>query len=266
MVTKQTLLHQSYNPSYFALLSHVEERHFWFRTRKRVISTLVSQITEKHNTNYKILDIGCGIGNVTTILKKFCPHGTVVGVDLFLEALQYARHRTSCYLVQADANALPFPNNMFRLICLFDLLEHLPNDTQVLHNLHSILAPDGVLLLTVPAYPSLWSYFDEASHHCRRYTLDDMQKKLISTGYQIEYATYYMAILFPILWVKRRLVPLAQSLFKLRYQADDLAQQELHIIPVINRTLELILAQESYLIARRYRLPIGTSLLVMARK
>ena len=155
----------------------------------------------------------------------------------------------------------------FHLIGLFDVLEHLPDDMQVLRDVHTMLAQDGVLLLTVPAHPSLWSYFDEASHHCRRYRLGELRSKLNNTDYQVEYLTQYMASIFPVVWLGRRL----KSLIDRRPsgsadRTNALARAELRITPVANGLLAFLLAPEARLIARRRRLPMGTSLLAIARK
>ncbi len=157
-----------YDPQYFGLLFAVEDKHFWFRTRNRIIAALIHQIAFPPQSDCQILEVGCGTGNVLRILENGFPQGTVVGMDLFAEGLQYARRRTSCDLVQGDARKLPFCRQ-FDVIGLFDLLEHLPNDKQILHDLHCILKPHGILILTVPAHQSLWSDFDEMSHHRRRY-------------------------------------------------------------------------------------------------
>jgi len=227
---------------------------------------LVSQITAGLATGYRVLEIGCGTGNVLRVLEQTCRRGTVVGMDLFAEGLQYARQRTSCSLVQGDMHTPPF-GTQFDLIGLFDLLEHLPDDMQVLRDLHAMLAPEGVLLLTVPAHPSLWSYFDEASHHCRRYEGAELLQKLEESGYQVEQMTYFMASIFPLVWVGRKLAALSN-----RRPASDatptaeLAVNELRVTPVINEMLVLLLTLESRLLARRQTLPWGTSLLVVARK
>ena len=258
--------HASYDPTYFAPLFAIEDRHFWFRTRNRVIATLVSQITAGLAPGYRVLEIGCGTGNVLRVLEQACQQGTVIGMDLFAEGLQYARQRTSCSLVQGDMHTPPF-GTQFDLIGLFDLLEHLADDMQVLRDLHAMLAPEGVLLLTMPAHPSLWSYFDEASRHCRRYESAQLESKLIGTGYRIEYMTQYMASIFPLVWLKRRLAALIDR----RPAGDagrthDLASSELRVMPVVNDLLSLVLAQETRLIARRRRLLVGTSLLAVAHK
>jgi len=258
--------HYSYDQGWFERLLAIEDRHFWFRARNKVIATVVSQITANLAPGYRVLEVGCGTGNVLRVLEQTCTNGVVMGMDLFTEGLQYARRRTTCQMVQADIHAPPF-TTQFHLISLFDVLEHLQDDMQVLRNVHTMLAQGGILLLTVPAHPSLWSYFDEASHHCRRYRVSKLESKLNNTGYQIEYLTQYMVSIFPLVWLGRRL----KSLIDRRSsgsvdRTNALAQAELHITPVANGLLAFLLAQEARLIARRRRLPIGTSILAIARR
>jgi SAM-dependent methyltransferase len=258
--------HQSYDPAYYAPLLAIEDQHFWFRARNRVISTLVNQITVGLPSGYRALEVGCGTGNVLRVLEQVCSGGLVVGMDLFAEGLQYARQRTDCALVQGDMSTPPFTAR-FDLIGLFDVLEHLPDDMQVLRDLHTLLASGGVLLLTVPAHPSLWSYFDEASHHCRRYELAELENRLVDAGYRVEYMTQYMASIFPLVWLGRRLTGLLGGRpGRNSNQSCALATNELRITPVINGMLTFLLTQEARLIARRRQLPIGTSLLALARK
>jgi SAM-dependent methyltransferase len=258
--------HYGYDPGWFVQLQAIEDRHFWLRTRNKVIAIVVSQITANMAPGYRVLEVGCGTGNVLRFLEQTCKNGVVMGMDLFAEGLQYARRRTTCQVVQADINAPPFATQ-FHLIGLFDVLEHLPDDMRVLRNMHTMLAQGGILLLTVPAHPSLWSYFDEASHHCRRYQVSNLESKLNNTGYRIEYLTQYMVSIFPLLWLGRRLKALIyRRPSGSADRTDALARAELRITPVANGLLAFLLAQEARLIARRRRLPIGTSLLAIARK
>jgi SAM-dependent methyltransferase len=261
----QTAESCSYDPDSFAQLFAVEDRHFWFRARNKAIASQASQVTARMTAGYRVLEAGCGTGNVLRVLELTCTGGMVVGMDLFPEGLQYARQRTSCSLVRGDINALPFARP-FDVVCLFDVLEHLHDDVEVLGSLHKMLSRNGVLLLTVPAHPSLWSYFDVASHHCRRYEVEELKSKLAGAGFRVEYITYYMASIFPLVWLGRRLRSL-----KRRGAAPDvdgakaLASGELRVIPVVNGLLAFLLSLEAPLIARRRHLPIGTSLLVVAR-
>ena len=257
---------ESYDPSYFASLLSIEDRHFWFCSRNRVIAALVRQIIPTLPPDYRVLEVGCGNGNVLRFLEQVCRLGGVMGMDLFIEGLRFARDRVNCALVQGDINAPPF-EMPFNLLCCFDVLEHLPDDVRVLKDLHSMLAENGVLLLTVPAHMSLWSYFDEASHHCRRYGLEELETKLVAAGYQVEYTTYFMVGILPLIWAGRRLAGLrARRQGQGETDVDQLASGELRIFPVINSFLSRLLAPEAGMIAGRRRLPFGTSLLALVRK
>ena len=70
--------------------------------------------------------------------------------------------------------------------------------------------------------------------------------------------------LFPILWLVRRASGRGREIG--REDAVVKAGNELTIVPVVNELLKLILRWESAAIRRRWRLPIGTSLLAVARK
>ena len=71
--------------------------------------------------------------------------------------------------MQGDVRNSPF-GKPFALIGMFDVLEHIPEELETLVALREALAPGGRLMLTVPAHQYLWSYFDEAAQHCRRYS------------------------------------------------------------------------------------------------
>jgi len=249
-----------YDPSHFAPLVAVEDRHFWFRSRNRIISLLATQAVTEYAAGYRVLEVGCGDGNVLRFLEKACPDGVVVGMDYYREGLAYARGRCSCPLVQADLKLPPF-GKMFHLIGMFDVLEHLPDDRQVLRDFRRILHAQGRLMLTVPSGPELWSAFDEASGHCRRYRKEDLEQKLRESGYIVEYLTPYMAGIYPLVWLSRRLGMRSRP-----GQMERPVERDLRVIPLLNGMLSVVLSQEIRWMRRRRRLPIGTSILVLARK
>jgi SAM-dependent methyltransferase len=249
-----------YDPSYFARLVAVEDRHFWFRARNRIIALLARQMVTEFAAGYRVLEVGCGDGNTLRFLEEACPDGVVVGMDYFREGLAHARGRCSCPLVQGDLKMPPF-GKTFHLIGIFDVLEHLPDDRQVLRDLWRILDAQGRLLLTVPADPALWSAFDEAASHCRRYRKTELEQKLQECGYVVEYLTPYMAGIYPLVWLSRR--------FGKGSGPDEMArvvERDLRVIPVLNGMLSVVLSQEVRWIRRRRSLPVGTSLLAVARK
>lgn len=250
-----------YDPAHFQKLFSVEDRHFWFRARNEVISTLAKQMVSELEPGYRVLEMGCGDGNVLRFLEQVCDKGAVTGMDLHNEGLRYARRRTVCDLVQGDVAESPF-GKTFHMIGIFDVLEHIQNDSRFLDDLWRLLEPNCFLFLTVPAHANLWSYFDEVSGHCRRYEKDELRLKLEQANFKIEYLTEYMASVYPLMRVARKL----RSRTARKSTPDDVMVDEVQMIPVVNGALSLLLSLESKWLARRKQLPFGASLLAISRK
>jgi SAM-dependent methyltransferase len=252
-----------YNPAHFEKLFAIEERHFWFRARANVIRALARKSIASLAPGYRVLEVGCGTGNVLRTLREACREGLVVGLDRFAEGLQFARMRNpETNLVQADAFRFPFSRG-FHLIGCFDVLEHISEDRQVLAALFSMLEASGKLLITVPAHMGLWSDFDIWSGHCRRYTVPELKEKLESAGFSVDFISEFMASTLPLIWVARRMRPSgagdAQSI-------TGRASRELKVIPVVNRLLLAILRFEGRWIGALKRLPAGSSIVALATR
>jgi SAM-dependent methyltransferase len=256
----------SYTAEQFAPLFAAEDRHFWFRSRNRCIAATLRALPD-FSAIHEVLEVGCGTGVVLAELQRVFPAARVIGMDLFDEGLAFARKRFSGTLVQGDVLTHEFAHP-FDLIGIFDVLEHLDDDAGILQRLWQQLKPGGYLVLTVPAHQGLWSYFDEVAHHRRRYAPAELERKLTATGFDVVQATLFMSVLFLPLWLKRRL--LGERLVSLSRASADRRQtaveSDLKINPLTNWLLEMALRPEAFLIAHGIRLPLGTSLLAVARR
>jgi SAM-dependent methyltransferase len=155
-------------------------------------------------------------------------------------------------------DTIPFGNQKFDLITAFDVLEHIDADLETLVALRARLAPDGKLLITVPAFEFLWSPHDESRHHKRRYRLAPLVRLVERAGYRIILANYCNFWLFPIVAAARLL-----DRFKgVRYQNS--AQLSIPPAP-LNRLLETVFASERYL-HKVLRLPFGVSIVLLAQR
>ena len=255
----------AFDPSFYSSLFAIEEKHFWFRARNRVIATVVSQLASRLESGYRVLEVGCGTGGVLNVLESACGRGRVTAMDLFPEALGYARRRARCPLVQGDIHRAPF-RVAFDIVGAFDVIEHLSDDARPLSFMRGLLRPGGALVVTVPADPSLWSYFDDASGHFRRYTRAGLVRALEGAGFRVEYATPYMATIFPLVWLGRRLTALSPRKREQAAHVHELAEAELRVTPVVNEVLASVLLREARFVERRRTLPFGTSLLAVARR
>jgi SAM-dependent methyltransferase len=255
----------SYDPAMYADLLAVEERHFWFRARNRAILSIFRPIEHGLDDGYRVLEVGCGDGNVLRALCAAAGRGTVIGMDIHLAGLAIAQHRAgSANLICADIAHPPFAHE-FEVIGLFDVLEHLDDDVGALRASHELLKPRGALLITVPAGPELWSYFDVASHHKRRYTITGLNSKLRSAGFSIERLSAFMSPLYPLLWISRRVLGRDAGRNADPMHSWDIARADLRVRPITGTVLEFLLKQELRLLSRGWKPPIGPSLVGVAR-
>jgi SAM-dependent methyltransferase len=146
---------------------------------------------------------------------------------------------------------------------MFDVLEHIEDETAALRHVHTLLRPGGRLFLTVPAYPLLYSVDDEVAGHFRRYTLSSLTRVLAGSGFRVGFASYMFAPLPPLVFLLRTL----PSRLGLRRGTDperDAAEHAPNGIAawLMGRMLD---AEYRWIDAGR-TLPIGGSCLCMAVK
>ena len=131
-------------------------------------------------TNF--LEVGCGTGFVISGIAKAFPYLELEASEYFEDGLVFARQRLpQCRFRQLDATAMA-EQDAYDCIGSFDVIEHIDADETVLSNFHRALRPGGFLLLTVPQHPWLWSSADEYAHHVRRYTAQELRRKVLHAG------------------------------------------------------------------------------------
>ena len=185
----------------YAIMREVEDAHWWYVGRRRIISSFVKRICDEiraeGNTEPRILDIGCGTGGNLETLSTF---GKAEGVDISREALDFCRARGLENVREGAAETLPYSGASFDLVTALDVVEHLDDDVAGLREMRRVLRPGGRLLLFVPAFMFLWGVQDDVSHHRRRYTLPELRQKLEQAGMKVDRASYANITFFgPIL-------------------------------------------------------------------
>ena len=251
----------SYDWRAFDRLAAVEDRHFWFVCRARVIAAAVRTVVDRLPDGYRVLEVGCGNGTLLRTLSQTCERGTVTGMDLFSGGLAWARQRSSCALVRGDVFRLPFCGRV-NVIGMFDVLEHLEDDTAALGSLRCALVPGGTIVVTVPAHPALWSYFDEYAHHRRRYTMKSLQTAFAGAGYRVHYMSEYMASILPLVWLGRGISAMLPR--RGPRSPEQLAAGDLRVVPVLNEVIRWTLSWEAGRVGRQRGLPFGASIIAVA--
>lgn len=223
-----------------------EDRHWWFLGRRRMVMDLLGE-TGAHG---RILDLGCGTGGT---LPHLAPFGAAVGLDPAPEAAKYCRSR-GVPLVVGSGLELPFADASCDTVLAMDVIEHVPDDVTLLREVRRVLRPGGVLLVTVPALPWLWSSHDDLHHHYRRYTRRTLESSLRAGGFRPAKVSYYNGLLLPLAIARKIFYP-----FK--------GRDEHHLVDLpgpLNNVLRGVLDLEAWIL-RRCNLPLGGSLIAAAR-
>ena len=229
----------------------LESEHWWYKARREILETAVERLV---GDSKLALTVGVGFTREAEMLSR---RARLVAMDL---APINPRCRELSLPAQADATALPFKSGSFDTVFIFDVLEHIDADTQVLEEIHRVLCPMGKLLITVPAFQFLFGLQDEVSHHKRRYRKDSLKELIRGTGFKIHYATYFNTLLFPPIAAVR--------LFRRVFPADVEAGKsdfDMRLPGFIEAVLEKLFSFERHAIDRA-SLPFGISILCSARR
>ena len=249
-----------YDPHYFGTLPQVENTHFWFVSRREhILDALRRHVPDLSARS--LVDVGCGTGGLLSWIER-SGIAVAAGCDAHPLGLQLARARLAAPVLLVDPDRPPPLASGQTLISFFDVLEHLDDDASTLEWARSVLAPGGILVLTVPAHPFLFDEMDELAHHRRRYRRSELAARLRGAGFEIRHLEHFMAQLVPLLVIVRRLGRL------LAHRVSDPARRrdaELGVVPGLNALLLLALRLEG-LLGRLVPWPFGTSLIAVAAR
>lgn len=238
----------------FQRMAEQENRHWWFRARRRILASLIEKHVDTSRIGHlRILEAGSGTGGNLEMLGRF---GRVSAFELDRAACGISRARGFEVREGRLPSEHPFTHERFDLIVLFDVLEHVEADQESLEALAGLLEPGGILVLTVPAFPFLWSGHDERHHHFRRYLRAELRDQLQRAGLEVCRISYFNFFLFPAVALVRCIKKLLHS-----RHSDEEA-----IPPAwINASLEKIFSSERFLLSR-ISFPAGVSLLSVCRR
>jgi SAM-dependent methyltransferase len=236
----------------FQFMLDLDDHHWWYRGRRRVVRAVLDSLELRPGA--RLLDAGSGSGRT---LDELASYGSAAGVELNPAGVEAARTRGHTDVVCAPVEAIPHPDASFDAITCLDVIEHTPDDVRSLLELRRVTRPGGALVITVPAYPRLWSRHDEVNRHYRRYTRRALRRAAEAAGWRVERMTGFNAVY---------LLPAALVRVARRARQANTGSSELALTPpALNGLLELPLRAEAAFIARGGSLPAGLSLLAVLR-
>lgn len=234
----------TFNPSSFERLKKAEERFFWFQVRRRWIFDRIKRFIPPPAG---LIEIGCGTGNVSRFLSQ--KGYSVTGCEYYHEAIETAWQ--GFRMVQGDANKLPFKDGGFDVVGLFDVIEHFQDDTALLKEAVRVVKRGRIVVITVPAREELWSHIDDRALHKRRYTKERFKEIFSEVKLNplcLEYM--FMSLYLPMKYVRRE---------------NKRDNNHFRINRLTNTILKVLFNTERF-ISKTLPLPIGTSLIAIARK
>ena len=229
----------------------LDEHHWWYRGRRAVVNAELGRLPLPAGAH--VLDAGCGSGRT---LEDLVAYGEVTGIELDPDAAAAAAGRQVGDVHVGRLEELPFEDSSFDLITCLDVIEHIADDRSALSELRRVAKPGGWLLVTVPAYPRLWSLHDVANHHYRRYGRRALRLAAVDAGWEVKRVTSFNSVLLP--------AAAAVRVLQRRGEPDADYTPELELGPAwLNRVLELPLRAEARWLGGGRILPAGLSLLAV---
>ncbi len=249
----------------FEQFASLDRDHWWFRGRRAVYLGLLDRVLEG-KLPARALDLGCGPGGFLPGLVSRC--ASVIAADTDLESLSALATQDSpapsAARVASAAEKLPFRAWSFELVCLFDVLEHLDSDVEALREVHRVLAPGGLVAISVPAYPWLFANNDVVAMHRRRYTRAMLAAALDAAGFEIVRNTHANVLLTPLI-VPLALLGKAIEATILRKRTSRHTNLSWPLPRFAHSALAKIFAAE-LLFTKRFDAPFGHSIAAFARR
>ena len=212
------------------------------------------------NNSDVILDVGSNSGELAIMIAdkvKFV-YGVEI-VDYLVDAANQRALPSNVKFICADATSYHYEQvSPISVITLSNVLEHIENDQQAIIVIKKLLKKNGRLILTVPAYPWLFSYWDKILMHKRRYTKKGLARIVKKSGLEIEKISFCFSFLLPPV-IPFRLI--RGQMFKNQKPKSDFIA-----LPRSLHSILFLMSRFEHFLLRYISLPFGLSLVVVAQK
>lgn len=245
------------NPAEYANLERMELEHWYYAGKREVVRGWLTR-TARLEPGQTLLDCGAGTGRFAQEMEAHC---RVLVLDDHEESLRLLRTRFRPeQILSLAGDNIPLPDSSLDYVTALDVLEHVPDDAAVVRGFHRLLRPGGLAAVTVPAGMALWSDWDVALHHYRRYGRAQLRALFPGDAWEIVYANYTNVVVYPAVWLVRNWRALRRRLGG----SESAARTEDRLPP---RWLNSLLRRLFVGMATwRLPFPLGVSLVLVARR
>ncbi len=169
------------------------ESDFQQRRLKATIDLIPSSAKSE---SLKLLDIGCGEGHFTDVIKKEFINFEVHGLDYSVSAIDFA-HKTfkNINFITANAYHPPYQDEYFDVVVCNNLWEHVPDPLQMLRAMKRVLKPNGLLIISTPSRYRFSNLIKASvgqeiafmsTYHVTEYTIGQVKEQLRWEGFTTE--------------------------------------------------------------------------------
>lgn len=223
-------------------LDLVDPSYHWYYQSK--LAGLKRELDRVGAKPASIIDVGAGSGFFSLSLAGAWPGTSITCIDP-----NYASDRVD---TESGAHFLRFPDGTTGELYLFiDVLEHVPDDLALLRSYTDLASPGALVLISVPAFQSLWSGHDVFLEHFRRYRLRDVTRVVTSAELEVISERYLFGSIFLPAWAMRRIK-----------RSKDASSDLKSTSEAVNTVLRSLLTLEHRLFRNRV---FGLSAVVLAR-
>lgn len=221
--------------------------NFWYKARRNLLKILLNKYKIK---NSSVAEVGCGARSQLLSLKDFSDNLDAYDIDKDSVALASKLNVANLFVYNIESNVLP---KKYNIICSFDVLEHIGNDSLAIKNIYNSLYSQGLFFFSVPVCKLIFSGHDKSSGHFRRYSKLEIKNKLEKQGFEIIELYYWNSLLFPFLACKRLL-------------SKNNNKSDISSYSRLENLLFKVLSLENFLIKKGCKFLFGASLIGVARR
>ena len=239
----------------FDILFKTEERYWWHVGQRFLLKKYLEKYY-KDKKDIKLLEVGCGTGINLQLLNKF---GVAYGIDISDDAINYCKIRGIRNIKKFDVMKIKFNANKFDVVASLGVFYHtnVSDDVKAFKEIYRVLKTRGRFFIFDCAMMCLYGKHDIAFHGIRRYSKKELESKLKQAGFTVEKISYVNTLLFPAVYLSRKLGKLTKS--KPKSEVQD------SINPLVNLILKILYKTELRGI-RYFNYPFGVNIFAVARK
>jgi len=237
----------------------LERTHWWFKVREKIIEDVI----EAHisiSGSLSILNVGAATGKTSEMLGKY---GTVKSIEYDEDCCRFTSQKLNIPIIHGSILGLPFPDNSFDLVCAFDVIEHVEDDSAGVKEMERVCKSAGCIFITVPAFAELWSHHDVVNQHFRRYRMSQILNLFHSLkNGRVIYKSYFNSLLFPPVFAFRKLTKIMPERWVRRDSGSDFSVTQSGLI---NKLLFNVFNFERLLL-KFIKFPAGVSIMFLWEK